>query len=76
MKLEEVRCDVCGKNINNNSYYYTVTTRHSDCNNNSYENTDNVCSDHCLTKKFNDFIKCKDVIKSVEAVQSMLFLEK
>jgi hypothetical protein len=66
--LTKIECDICGKDINTEQEHYEVTTGHHDWGNDSCESIENidVCSDECLQKEFNSYLKYESSTKYIE----------
>lgn len=55
---ETTCCDVCEREIETNTGYWTLVTGHNDWGNDSYESIENfdICSEDCLRKKFDEYV--------------------
>ena len=65
--LEKIKCDICKKDIEDETYY-EVTTSHNDWGNDSWESlhTADICSDECLSKMFNEYLELNSDTKKIE----------
>jgi hypothetical protein len=57
--LVKVVCDICKNDIPEEHHRYKVTTGHNDWDNDSCESVEywDICSDECLQKKFDLYLK-------------------
>lgn len=78
--LNKVSCDICGKEIKNNETYYLVSTSNEDGGYESVkslqslENFD-ICSDKCLKKKIDEYMKFNSKTKEIDIEKDTLYLE-
>ena len=65
--LEKIKCDICKKDIEDETYY-EVTTSHNEWGNDSWESlhTADICSDKCLSKMFNEYLELNSDTKKIE----------
>ena len=65
--LEKIKCDICKKDIEDETYY-EVTTSHNDWGNDRWESlhTADICSDECLSNMFDEYLEFKSNTKKLE----------
>jgi hypothetical protein len=65
--LIKVTCDICENDIPEGQYRYKVTTGHRDWGYDSVESIEqfDICSDNCLQKKFDLFLKSDEFTKYI-----------
>lgn len=73
--LVKTSCDQCRKEIPKNAHYYEVTTGHRDWGMDSPRDNKDICSDECLTKELNEFLKESSHTKYIEIEREKNVLE-